>query len=269
MTENKQYYFISGLPRSGSTLLSAILKQNPKFYADISSPVSGMLSSMIGHLSTTEQSPNIGEKQRISVLNGIIDGYYHHIDRPVIFDSSRGWTKHTSLLKTLYPNTKIICCVRDIQWILDSFEKHANSNPLYLNTLIDEEAKHCVTTRADGLMDVQKGGTVIKPWFWLKEGLLANPDMILLVEYNDLTKNPEQTMKRIYDFIEQPEFDHDFENVEYSNEPFDLGISAPNLHTVKRRVEYRERTTILPEETIKKYSGMEFWRPKRGELKYS
>ena len=36
----KNYYFISGLPRSGSTLLSTILSQNPDFYADISSPLS-------------------------------------------------------------------------------------------------------------------------------------------------------------------------------------------------------------------------------------
>jgi hypothetical protein len=31
----KQYYFISGLTCSGSTLLSSILKQNPEIYANI------------------------------------------------------------------------------------------------------------------------------------------------------------------------------------------------------------------------------------------
>lgn len=31
----KPYYFISGLPCSGSTLLSSILKQNPEIYANI------------------------------------------------------------------------------------------------------------------------------------------------------------------------------------------------------------------------------------------
>ena len=33
----KKYYFISGLPRFGFTLLISILNQNPKFYAEISS----------------------------------------------------------------------------------------------------------------------------------------------------------------------------------------------------------------------------------------
>ena len=36
---NKTFYFISGLPRSGSTLLSSILNQNPRFYSGPSSPV--------------------------------------------------------------------------------------------------------------------------------------------------------------------------------------------------------------------------------------
>lgn len=265
---DKTYYFISGLPRSGSTLLSAILRQNPDFYADISSPVSALFGGAVHQLSVAENSPNINEEQRKAALHGMINGYYQNIDKPIVFDTSRGWTQHTNLLKTLYSNTKIICCVRDVTWILDSFEKHSNANPLYSNHLVDEEANQCVTTRADCLMDVKKAGQVIKPWFWLKEGLAANPDMLLLVEYDQLTKYPEQTMKRVYDFIEQPVYEHDFDNVEYSNENFDLSISAPGLHTVKKKVEYKERKTILPEETIKKYSNMEFWRPKPSEKQY-
>lgn len=43
------YHFISGLPRSGSTLLSALLLQNPRFHAGISSPV-GPLFDNIRHM---------------------------------------------------------------------------------------------------------------------------------------------------------------------------------------------------------------------------
>lgn len=266
---DKSYYFISGLPRSGSTLLSAILRQNPNFYADIASPLQGMLTSIVGHMSSSEASPTIPDEQREAVLKGIVNGYYAHLDKPVVFDSSRGWTSETNLLKRMYPTTKIICCVRDIVWILDSFEKIANKNPYHMNKLVDDEAAHCVHTRCEGLMDVKKGGTVIKPWFWLQEGLLANKDMIMLVEYDQLTKRPEKTMKQIYEFIDQPYYEHDFNNVEYSNEAFDLGISSPGLHTVMKKVEYRERPTILPEETIKKYSNMEFWRPKPPRVAYT
>ena len=48
----KQFYFISGLPRSGTTLLSAILNQNPKFQASISGPLARFTRAVIEQSST-------------------------------------------------------------------------------------------------------------------------------------------------------------------------------------------------------------------------
>ena len=97
----------------------------------------------------------------------------------------------TELLKKLYPQTKIICCVRDLLWILDSFERISIKNTLWNASLTDYEANQTVTTRCDAMMDVKKEGQVIKTWYFLEEGLLLNPDMIMLMEYEDLCKNPE------------------------------------------------------------------------------
>lgn len=265
---DKKFYFISGLPRSGSTLLSAILKQNPNFYADIASPLQGILENSVAYMSQCESSQTIGDAQRENVLQSIADGFYKHIDKPFVFDSSRGWTGSAALVKSLFPYTKIICCVRDITWILDSFEKLSNNNPYYTNVFSDQETHHCVETRCDSLMDVKKGGQVIKPWFWLKEGLAANPELIHLVEYNDLCKNPEQTMQKIYNFIGQPYYDHNFDNVEYSNDLFDLKISAPNLHRVTGKVEFKQRRSILPDSVLEEYKNMEFWRENKNEMIY-
>ena len=110
----KSYYFISGLPRSGSTLLSGILKQNPEFYADISSPVEALTGSSIDIISGAENNFTVTENQRKNLLYGIFDGYYQHIKKPVIFDTSRSWTKKTNSLQLLFPYTKILCPVRDI-----------------------------------------------------------------------------------------------------------------------------------------------------------
>ena len=41
-----QFHFIAGLPRSGSTLLAAILRQNPAITASMSSPVGAIFSAM-------------------------------------------------------------------------------------------------------------------------------------------------------------------------------------------------------------------------------
>jgi len=60
----KELFFISGLPRSGSTLLSAILRQNPKMYADISSPVQGLVNSAVQVITGSETNHLIQEDKR-------------------------------------------------------------------------------------------------------------------------------------------------------------------------------------------------------------
>ena len=262
----KEFFFISGLPRSGSTLLSGILRQNPDFYADISSPMQGLVTSTINVITGSENNHLIDEDRRRQILRDTFEAYYKAVDRPVVFDTSRGWTAKTSLLKDLYPQTKVICCVRDLPWILDSFERITAKNSLYGATLTDDEARQTVTTRCDALMDVKKEGQVVKPYYFLEEGLLLNPDMIFLMEYEGLCKYPEDTLRKIYAFMGKPYFDHNFNNVEYENEVFDRSLNMKSLHTVRRKVEWQERPSILPKSVWDKYSGKEFWRPAPQEM---
>jgi len=256
----KEFFFISGLPRSGSTLLSAILRQNPEFYADITSPLQGLTASTINIITASENNHLIDENKRKHILRSIFLAYYETVKQKTIFDTNRDWTAKTSLLKELYPQTKIICCVRDLPWILDSFERIATKNSLYGTTLTDYEASQTVTTRCDALMDVKKEGQVVKPYYLLEEGLLLNPDMIMLMEYESLCKNPESVMREIYGFIKKPYFNHDFKNVEYENEVFDRALNLKNLHTVRKEITWQERKSILPKSVWEKYGGKEFWR---------
>ena len=255
----KSYYFISGLPRSGSTLLSAILKQNPEFYADIASPVEALTGSSIDIVTGAESNLTVTEDQRKNLIYGIFEGYYKHIEKPVIFDSSRGWTKKTNFLKALFPYTKILCPVRDIVSILNSFEVISSKNPFHTKTLT-EHTKN-VFARCDGMMD-KNDGIVANPWILLQEGYALNPEMIHFVEYENLCKEPEKTMRGVYEFLKKPYYSHDFENVEYSNENFDKACNLKDLHTVKRRVEYKPPRNVLPPEIVQKYKemNMEFWR---------
>ena len=108
----------------------------------------------------------------------------------------------------------------------------------------------------------RNNGHVASPWISLQEGYARNPEMIYFIEYENLCKEPEKTMKGVYEFLGKPYYSHDFENVEYSNENYDKACRVKNLHTVKRKVEYNPPKFILPPEIIKKYKklNMEFWR---------
>ena len=255
----KSYYFISGLPRSGSTLLSSILSQNPDFYADISSPLEPLTESTIDIISFSRNNFTIEENQRKNIMHGIFDGYYHHVEKSVIFDTSRKWTKRTNFIKYLFPYTKILCPVRDIVSILNSFELIFSKNPFHTNILVKNN--HTVFDRCDEIASPIDGILGV-PLVYLQEGFSLNPEMIYFIEYDELCKNPEKIMKNIYNFLEKPYYNHDFENLYYSNKIYDKSCNIIDLHTVKRRVEHKKTKNVLPESIITKYQNlnMEFWR---------
>ena len=48
-------HFISGLPRSGSTLLAALLRQNPRFEAGMSGPLAGLFGALLSEMSARNE----------------------------------------------------------------------------------------------------------------------------------------------------------------------------------------------------------------------
>ena len=67
-------HFISGLPRSGSTLLAALLRQNPRFQAGMSGPLAGLFGALLGEMSArNEYSIFIDDAKRQRILRGLLD----------------------------------------------------------------------------------------------------------------------------------------------------------------------------------------------------
>src|SRR4029077_8254608 len=124
-TMSHKFHFISGLPRSGSTLLSALLKQNPRFHAGMSGPVAGMFNTLTGEMSgRNEFSVFITDDQRKRVLSSLFENYYgEEFKVDVIFDTNRMWCTKLPQLQVLMPDSKIIACVRHIPWVIDSVER--------------------------------------------------------------------------------------------------------------------------------------------------
>ena len=65
---NKTYYFMAGLPRAGSTLLSSILNQNPRFYSGPSSPVLSTMFSVENHLRNDELFHGYPKPQQANLI---------------------------------------------------------------------------------------------------------------------------------------------------------------------------------------------------------
>jgi len=95
---DKTIHFIAGFPRAGSTLLCNILNQNPRFHA---TSTSGILDIVLAirnqweNVNEFQASPNKAGKN--AVMKPILQNYYSTVDRPVVFDKSRGWPGYLEL----------------------------------------------------------------------------------------------------------------------------------------------------------------------------
>lgn len=256
----RKYHFISGLPRSGSTLLAALLRQNPRFHADMSGPVGGLFGTLLSEMSArNEGSVFIDDAQRRRILRGLFDNYYADHEADLVFDTNRGWCARLPALVELFPDTRFVACVRNVAWIIDSIERLTRKNAFQPSSIFNFQAGGTVYTRANGVASPE--GLVGFAYDALKQAVYSAEaaDRLLLVRYESLARDPGATMASIYDFLGEPGFTHDFEHVAYDDRGFDAKAGTPGLHAVRSRIEAEERQTILPPDLFKRFEKDAFW----------
>lgn len=261
-----KFHFISGLPRSGSTLLAAVLLQNPRFHAGMTSPVGSLFSAMLAHFSAgSEFGPVIEHAQRQRLLRGLFENYYaEHPHKEVIFDSNRLWCAKLPALLDLFPTAKVIACVRNVAWVMDSIERLYRADP-YENTKLfnDETERSTVYSRVETL--AQRNRLVGFAWSALKEAYYGeHANSMLLVEYELLVQAPEKVLRLVYDFIGEPRYEHDFANISYDAPKFDQALGLSGLHRVRPKITLEPRRTLLPPDLFEQYAQLSFWQEGRG-----
>jgi len=256
----QRIHFISGLPRSGSTLLAALLKQNPRFQAHMSGPMAGIFDALLGNMSrSNEFSVFISDAQRQRILRGVFSSFYADCEREIVFDTSRAWCGRLTALKTLFPDVKIIVCVRDISWIIDSFERLIRKNAFQPSSIFNFATNGTVYTRANGLS--APDGMVGRAYDLIKEAFYGeDAQHLLLLQYETLVSAPERALAALYDFIGEPGFAHDFEHIEFDAQAFDDRTGTPGLHHVRSQLRAAERRTILPPDLFRRFQKQSFWR---------
>jgi sulfotransferase len=261
-------HFISGLPRSGSTLLAGILRQNPRFHAGMTGPVGSMYMALESTMSRrNETAIFIDDQQRRAVLSGLFNSYYANIHTErVVFDTNRAWCTKLPALTQLFPSARIICCVRDIGWIMDSIERLVRRNAFELSGMFGFEPGGTVYSRVNRLASSE--GLVGYSLDALREAFYGEEARrLVLIEYQALTRAPRETMAHLYSALGEPFFEHDFEDVDYQAEEFDLALGSRGLHTVRRRVEWVERQSVLPPDLFARFGGDMFWRTPGGNVR--
>ncbi len=255
-------HFISGLPRSGSTLLAALLRQNPALNAGMTSPVGGLFTAMLREVSQgNETAVFIDDGQRETLLRGLFENYYFRVHpTQTVFDTNRLWTSKLPALAALFPAAKMVCCVRHVPWVLDSIERLIRRNHLELSKIFSFEPGGTVYSRVEGLG--AGAGMVGFAWNALREAWFGEQsDRIMLLTYETLTERPQAALDAVYDFIGLPRFTHDPLNVAFDGaEEFDARLGTPGLHRVGAHVRPVPRKTLLPPDLFRRFEPDSFWR---------
>ena len=82
--QRKTYFFLSGLPRSGTTLLGAILEQNPDIYVGPTSPVLTFCANTDQLFQSLVYRSFPKEDFKIRMLSRICDDWYSDVNSPIV-----------------------------------------------------------------------------------------------------------------------------------------------------------------------------------------
>tara|TARA_R110000772_G_scaffold17946_2_gene49842 strand:+ start:1497 stop:2312 length:816 start_codon:yes stop_codon:yes gene_type:complete len=237
----KEIHFQSSLPRSGSTLLQNIIGQNPNFYV---TPTSGVLELLYSAREQYSTSPEFQAQDDERMKNGFLafcdmgmQGFYNAItDKPIILDKSRGWGIHYGFLSTFIKLPKIICMIRDPRSIYSSMEKKFRSNPEKSKGIVNWATGQGVNIEAR-IKEWSNSPPVGLAFGRLKEIIdRGYADEILFVKFENLTSQPEIELARIYDYLEEDNFVHDFNNVEQITQEDDTVYGVYGDHKIKKVV---------------------------------
>ena len=271
----KTYYFMAGLPRSGSTVLSAILNQNPRFYSGPSSPVLSTMYTVENHLANNELFTGYPKpEQAKNIISSIIDQFYDDVEKPVVIDKNRAWTVRVPYIEGYIGQlAKIICPVRDIDEILTSMIMMIRRNPYKegqerINFIDEQLVKLNIPLSDDNRCEYIAGpqGILGQSLDAIQEGFKQGfSDRIHFVEYKNLVNNPGGTLKSLYEFLDEEYYEHTFDDLENQNQEQDLKTyGLADMHQVHSKLESTapDPSEILSKNILNKCKGMDFWRQK-------
>jgi sulfotransferase len=266
---DKTFHYLSGLPRSGNTVVSSLLNQNPDIHSSALSPVCDYL--WVAHQSSLNNENAVRNPDKSGtnfILSNLLNNYYTDIDKPIIFDREKAWgiPGNLSLIKTYFTKEpKIVYTVRPVVEILASFinigtdwldRKMSNHNWMYKTYLSPNDNRCDYIMRSYGEMD--------QAFLALNEITKEeNKDVFHIVEYSDLISKPQETMDGIYKFIGVESFKHNFNKIIKLETDNDVALGMPaDLHKVRPKL---NKTSPKPEDilsdyVLSKYSNLEFWR---------
>ena len=257
---DKKLFFLVAMPRSGNTLFSTVMSQNPKIAATANSITLEIMKDLF-LLKQTDVFQNFPDHKSLdNVLDVVFDTYYKDWPQEIIIDRGPVMTKgNFALMQKHYKRPfKCIVLLRDLMDVLASYMQWYTENPdsfvNKFNLKNDDEKLGMIMNNT---------GAIAKDLEAIKNAY-NYPDICHFVKYDDLVANPEQEFRKIYEFMEEPYYPHYFENLQtlsINGIKYDDTVVGSNMHKLfdgpVRKV-YNPYIEKIPERIRQKYEHIRF-----------
>jgi sulfotransferase len=263
--ESKTFYFMGGLPRSGSTVLTAILNQHPKIYASPQSNLINMCYTLENEICQSESwLSGLQHEDYENTLNNLGNLFYSNVKKPIIIDKNRAWGTpgNNFIAKRLSDNPKTIIVLRPILEVLSSFIRLAEKNPdNFIDRIIKNEDfyvkfyRDTNDVRCDYLM--RANGEIDQALLAIAT-LIKNPESYHIIWYDNLIANPQKCLTDIYDFLEIDNFQHNFKTIKQLDKHKDeILFGIKDLHKISSTIKASKTKPelVLSNYIINKYSN--------------
>lgn len=235
--------FLSGLPRTGSTLLTSVLSQNPLVHAEGNSALCQLMWDMQVSCWNTEQLHNKPEVQD-RLIASLPEIFYRGVDAHIL-DKCRSWTIPANMdliTKYITKAPKVVVMLRPISEVVASFV-HVRK----MNGWKDPEV---------GLLD-EGTDPIMRSLDGVKYSKAINTGQFLYVWYADLVDKPEETIDRVYRHCGWEPFSHDFETITNTAKERDDLLNMVGLHDIRPQLGRRQLDVQLSSECAKKAAQLD------------
>ena len=239
---DRKIYFNASLPRSGSTLMQNILAQNPRFYC---TPTSGVIDLLLASRKYYTELAEFKAQDADEMKKGFLKYCYYALngffegatDKPVCVDKCRSWFHYHDWIKQFWPNPKYIVCIRDLRAILASMEKlfRKNRDRADADEVTGTLTMITINNRVMRWLNGPPTGIAVARLIEsIQTGVIKHCHV---VKFEELTTNPKEVMKKVYEYLGEPYYEHDFSNVEQSTQENDQLHTIYGDHRIRRKVE--------------------------------
>ena len=260
LKKNKKLFFLIGMPRSGNTLFASIMNQNKELVVTANSITLEIMKDLF-LLKQTDVFQNYPDHKSLdNVLDSVYDVFYKNWPQRIIIDRGPVMTPaNFELMQKHFKRPfKCIVLLRDLMDVLASYMKWYTENP---DAFVNRYGCKNDDEKLGMVMNDQ--GSVAKELKAIQNSFNYK-DLCYYLKYDDLIKSPEEEIRKIYKFIDEPYFNHrfvDLDQLQINKIKYNDSIVGKNMHTIKTgeiMKEYNPYIEKIPQRIRDKYEHIRF-----------